>query len=258
MTASNSPTYNRAPSKELQRTLKEGFLKPILHVSTRTVDDCKLDVHLRVNDEVHVYCGHARLVKATLNKSGTIKLDADKSFRVQTPQKKLFRTWRQEESGLKEALSVFLENVDVRDSQKKEGLVQARWACIKGKPWTPFDRECAFPEWQGTSVPKVDQALRLLGDISKRSNRREKPWAEPRKPTGKQLDQIAVDESGRLVLVELKDANSADDKIYYAPLQLLRYVYEWHEALRWPSVRDQLNELINARKELALRLMCRF
>ena len=254
MTVSNTLSYDRAPSKELRRTLKEGFLTPILHLSKRSVSGCNLDVHLRANDEVHVYCGHAVLVTARLNKNGTIKLDANKSFRDQTPGAKLFRTWGREESGFEETLNLYFENVTVDDSKKKEGLVQARWACVNGSPWTPFDRECVLAgRDRETSVPEVNRALRLLRDISVRSNRGAKPWAEPDEPTGSELDQIAVDGNGSLVLIELKDANSTGlSSIFYAPLQLLRYVYEWHEALVRPSVQDELHELINARRELGL------
>ena len=63
-----------------------------------------------------------------------------------------------------------------------------------------------------------------------------------------EIDQIAVDPQGRLVIVELKDASAS--KVYYAPLQLLQYVWEWRSAL--DAVRDSLQRLLDARVALGL------
>ena len=76
-----------------------------------------------------------------------------------------------------------------------------------------------------------------------------KKWAQlPKDKVGAELDQLGVDESGRLVLLELKDADASG--VYYAPLQLLQYIWEWHLALSAPPagrIRDNFNGMISAR-----------
>ncbi|MCA9572813.1 MAG: hypothetical protein KC656_33475, partial [Myxococcales bacterium] len=55
-------------------------------------------------------------------------------------------------------------------------------------------------------------------------------WKRPASPKGaNELDQLAIDDRGRLVLVELKDARASE--VVTAPLQALRYAWEWHAAL---------------------------
>ena len=73
-------------------------------------------------------------------------------------------------------------------------------------------------------------------------------WAKPSKG-GKELDQLAVDPAGRLVLIELKDGSKRSE-VYYAPFQLLQYVWEWHAALG--AVWSDLQKLIGARVALGL------
>ena len=79
-------------------------------------------------------------------------------------------------------------------------------------------------------------------------------WAEPKEQsTERQIDQLGIDKDGNLVLVELKDGNSGNSaSIFYAPLQLLGYVYEWHSAFCNERTRAQMNDLIRARQILGL------
>ena len=78
-----------------------------------------------------------------------------------------------------------------------------------------------------------------------------KRWAMPPKPTTRhELDQLAVDSSGNLVLVEIKDASASAEKVSYAPFQLLKNVWEWHRALN--TVRSSVQELLDARMGLGL------
>lgn len=68
--------------------------------------------------------------------------------------------------------------------------------------------------------------------------------------TAVKLDQLAVDQEGRLVLIELKSGKTQD---YYAPFQLLQYVWEWHGALqRSPNLLEDVSGLLNARVEACL------
>ena len=54
------------------------------------------------------------------------------------------------------------------------------------------------------------------------------------------------------MLVELKDAERSNGSSYYAPFQLLRYVWEWHCAL--DSAYEELNKMIETRKKLNFML----
>ena len=77
-------------------------------------------------------------------------------------------------------------------------------------------------------------------------------WEKP-SPLKKhnELDQLAVDPQGRLVLIELKDGSSSSlASVFYAPFQLLQCVWEWCAALG--AVRTDLQRLIKARVELGL------
>lgn len=87
-------------------------------------------------------------------------------------------------------------------------------------------------------------ALALLTDLSRRNG-----WTAP-VATGAEIDQLAVDREGRLMLLELKDASKGTAEVYYAPFQLLQYVWEWHAILE--EVRRDLQALITARVAVGL------
>ena len=249
------PSYDRAPSLELRQALTEGIVAPVVNCSKRSIAGCYLDVHFRVDDEVHIYCGHANLMQIKLKRDRTITVNADPYFRDQACAKELFRPWTGEETDFEEALELYLDKVTVHGSQTRhEGLLQAQWSRVENDPWTPFDRECVLVG-MGDEIdpPEVGKALEVLENIRVRSNRGGKPWAEPKRPTGRELDQIAVDQDGNLVLIELKDANSGGlASVFYSPLQLLGHVHQWHKALTWEPIRKSLNDLIDARKNLGL------
>ena len=77
----------------------------------------------------------------------------------------------------------------------------------------------------------------------------DKRWKEL-KSGARKVDQLAIDPEGRLVLIELKDAETNDDRLYYVPFQLLHYLWEWHGALE--AVQSDLQELIKARATFGL------
>ena len=253
-----TPAYDRAPSRELQEHLSPGgFLAPLLALSKRKVARCRLDVHLRRCDKVIVYCGLTKLVDVCL-KNGMADVTAQRTYTTQPCVGDLFREWNTRESGFEETLSDYLDNVVVAEAQTgREGSIQARWSRIT-EPWIPFDRDAVLAYDSETEKAKamefkeVEEAYVQLGAIV--SSRRKLPsrkdhWAKlPQKKKSNELDQIAVDPQGRLVIVELKDASASD--IYYAPLQLLQYAWEWHNALG--TVRGSLQSLIDARVALGL------
>ena len=252
------PAYDRAPSPEMQALLSTGgFLAPLLALSKRKVARCHLDVHLRPDDKAIVYCGLTKLVDISL-KNGMINVTAESTYTTQSCAGDLFREWNTRESGFEETLSNYLDNVVVAEAQTgREGGIQARWSRVT-EPWIPFDRDAVLAYESETEKAKVmeckevDEAYMQLGAIvaSKRKlPSRKDHWAMlPQRKKSNEIDQIAVDPQGRLVIVELKDASASD--VYYAPFQLLQYVLEWHNALG--AVQGSLQRLLDARVALGL------
>lgn len=242
--------YARAPSPALVTLLQPGgFLAPLL--APRRAAGLPLDIHLRERDHVHLYCGLTRLVDASLS-GGRVELKADPAYTAQPCAAGLFRAWSTTELGLASAIESYLAGVQVRPAYTRaEGAVQASWSAVVD-PWVPFDREAVLgyadtaAQTAGRLAPAVAAARAELEPI-----REEGRWAPL--PAGKvsaELDQLAVDPSGKLVLVELKDAAASAASVYYAPLQLLQYVHEWAAAL--PRVQHQLALLLQRRRELGL------
>ena len=261
MKASLAPSYPRAPSTLMKKFLSgDGFLSALCHLGKRTVQGCSLDVHLRIGDEVSVYCGLTKLVTIKLKRTKLIGVSAAETYTKQECAQGLFRDWNSEETDFEGALHRYLDNVKVAKRwTSKEGLVQANWSRVTA-PWIPFDREAVLRYGTGDNAAvqrqfsDVESARLLLKSIAlARPGRSEEPWSEP-SDSGTELDQLAVDGDGNLVILEIKyagrDAKPKD--LYYAPLQLLQYVHEWRQALGWLSVWSDLKRLIKARSELGI------
>ena len=237
----------------------------------------ELDVHLGRQDEVLLYCGLTRLVKCGSSPYGKVWVKSHKTYAMQTCAGLLIRKdrrkkvdrgdyfldeWSIGEPGFAQALEVFLSGVQVAQRHLKEGAIQARWAQARER-WTAFDKEAAL-EYPTTEErtrqlaeafdPSVDEAREELCALAESRpslpNSRGR-WAMPPKPkTRLELDQLAVDSFGNLVLVEIKDASASPESIFYAPFQLLQNVWEWHCALN--TVRSSVQELLDARMGLGL------
>ena len=254
--AQSAPRYERAPSDDLLALLSPGgFLRPLLELGKREVAGLPLDVHLRPKDEVHVYCGLTRVLRAKRASGASAKVWAHATYRKQPCAKPLFRSWSGDgRAEFEAALAAYVEGVQVNSRHTQgEGRVQCLWSRITD-PWFPFDRESVLAESpEGESFEQVDSARAELEAIVKSrsgSDRRRDRWQDV--PSfGEEADQLAVDPEGHLVLIELKHASAkAGAKAYYAPFQLLHYVWQWHEALE--AIREDLQELISARVALGL------
>lgn len=251
-----TPTYDRSPSEQLRELLSpEEFLAPLLDLPNRRVANCELDVHFRSRDEVHVYCGLTKLITVRLSRYGTVEVSMHNTYSKQPCAVALCRQWKSNEAGFKDALDIYLNKVEVDSRQiRTEGIVQSMWSRVT-EPWIPFDRE-AMLSYESTldrdesrKFVQVDEARAELADETQRDSLR---WARLPERLGGKIDQIAVDSDGNLVLVELKPAS--ESSVYYAPLQLLQYVWEWHSALG--AVRNSLQELLNTRVALGLTPDC--
>ena len=240
MTTEKYARYERAPSEELKNLLRPGrFLAPLLIRGSHN----NLDLHFRPGDKVQIYRGLTSLLELRLNKrNNQVTLTAHKTYTEQECSGALFTTWEIDKHGFEKALDEYLNNVKVDERWTKgEGDVQTRWAQVaeyqhhlwKFHPWTPFDREVTLDY---SSAPDQERKMDTR-DINTRG----------------EIDQLAVDPKGNLVLLELKDCGSKDSKsIYDAPHQILKYIKEWHYAFGGSEIRNQIQKLIDARKELGL------
>lgn len=272
----SSRSYDRAPSPQLRQLLAPGgYLAPLR--AERTLGGIDLEVHLRRLDEVHVYCGLTRLVTSGPGTGGKVWVKTHKTYATQSCARLLIRPgramkvdggnyhrdeWAVGEPGFAQALDVFLGGVRVDERQRKEGAIQATWAQIRN-PWVAFDKEAVlgYPsEKERTRQlleafdPAVDEArehLCALAEARRLLPSRRDHWAmPPLQKTRLELDQLAVDSTGKLVLLEIKEASAAAQTVYYAPFQLLQNVWEWHRALN--TVRSSVQELLDARTGLGL------
>ena len=251
MTAS-SPIYKRAPSQELVSLMMEGgFLRPLVEVSKRQVSGHYHDVHFRSNEEVHVYRGLTRLLTVRRMSDGTVNLTAHSTYKTQPCAQDFLRDWRLDETGLDEGLDHYLREIDVDPRWTAgEGQIQERWSRVI-TPWMPFDREAVLegPHRKGRDFARVQEAIDDLTRLCTAETESAKRWARPW-ATGAELDQLAVDEKGRLVLIELKDARKRSADLYYSPLQLLQYIWEWDCTLG--TVRNDLQAIIDRRVAVGL------
>ena len=230
------------------------FLALLVDLHGRKCGGTELDVHFRAEDEVQVYCGLSTIlaVRRLRRPSGYLSVRAHETYTKQRRARstRILRRWRIGAGGFSEAVDAYVAAVKVNPSfTVGEGAVQSRWSRVV-EPWIPFDREAvlayesAEARQEVTAFPEV-QAARKAIETEAGQNGWRKLEGGPRK-----VDQLALDSEGRLVLLELKEASANDDKVYYAPLQLLQYVWQWHGALE--VVRADLQRLIDARVAVGL------
>jgi len=241
--------YARAPSSAFQRLLAPGgLLAPLLE--TRGVGELRLDVHLREDDHLNVYCGGTCIVDANLSRR-KVHVKADLAYGRQACAAALFRTWALDEPGFANALDHYYSNVVVGPRWiKGEGAIQVDWAAVRD-PWVPFDREATLGYGTAEHPFRRKAEAILEAAMAEVETRHTKAWTRPKMRTGEGLDQLGVDADGRLVLIELKDATAKLRRsVYDAPLQLLRYVLHWVHA--YDEVRAGLDAVREARIALGL------
>lgn len=248
-------TYPRAPSQELLKALMPGeSLAPLIDLNGREFNGTELDVHFRVEDEIQVYCGLTTILTVQRFKrpAGHLSVRAYRTYERQPSANAtgIFRRWGDAERGFGQAMEAYLKGVNVnRRFVEGEGAVQSRWSRVT-EPWVPFDREAVLryrsteQREEAKQFPEVEAAFESI-----QAKARHGRWKEL-KPRARKVDQLAIDPTGRLVLIELKDSSANDDRLYYAPFQLLQYVWEWHNVLE--AVRGDLQNLIDARVAVGL------
>ncbi len=248
--------YDRTPSEELLALLAPGKLLAALTDKDLQVKNLNtpVDVHFRANDWVHVYCGLTRVVDMHLdkNKKGKLRVTAHQTYRNQDCSRHFLQDWDPKDLSFMKEMRRYLERVCVHDRHVKgEGRVQLMWSRVTSDHWVPFDREIRLENQERSQCSELRSAFMELKNLwRKHSRERGKGrWKEPKK-TAVKLDQLAVDQEGRLVLIELKAGRTQD---YYAPFQLLQYVWEWHRAFQTsPNLLQDVKRLLDARVRAGL------
>ncbi len=246
------PRYLRAPSPALHAHLgPQGLLAPLLR--PRTLGRLRLDVHLREGNRVHAYYAQARIINAHLT-TGRVHLDADPAYHVAQGATPLFSAWDPSDRTFESALDEYLNRVPAHIETHPEGHVQAAWSGVVD-PWVAVDREAVI----GYADGRAEEDARRSDAVSAARDEvaavgakyRPKAWAKlPAYDRCAELDQLAIDPEGRLVLIELKYGRASPDKVYYAPLQLLQYAHEWRRA--FAQVRADVETVRESRGALGL------
>ena len=226
-----------------------------------------MDVHFRHRNKVDFYFGLTTLATLQwLASKSILRVRAHSTHRRKYGEtyggecaEDLFRDWSPNDE-FRERLQNYLRDVEVDEHHiEKEGRVQLSWSGGQSEiePWITFDREArleyetkAYRE-ETKKFPEVDSAYEQLLD---RHQRGKDGLSKSPEMTAEKLDRLAIDHDGNLVLAELKSLNSGDrSQIYYAPFQLLQYIWEWYSALgNWPNLWDQVQELLDSRVNLQL------
>ena len=246
-----SPVYNRAPSEGLRTLLSPGgFLEPIVQLAKHKVSGHHHDIHFRRNDEIFVYRGHSAVLRIRWYKrAGGLNVTADDKYKRTPSPKRIFGWWSLNENGFEEALSDYLSKVDVTGSLTLgEGDIQWKWFQVT-QPWTPFDREAVLSYGNYAKGEERENARKFDQVAQARTELEKCGWTNLPMP-GREIDQLAVDSKGQLVLLELKDGSKSGAEVYCSPFQLLQYIWEWHTALK--VVRNDLHAVIDARVAVQL------
>ena len=163
----STPSYDRAPSDEMKALLSpKGFLAPLVGLTSRRVNGLELDVHLRVNDEVQIYCGLTRVLNVRRNRNGTVSVSAHQTYSRQDSAKAILRRWHTDEvDEFRRALDAYLDSVNVsKRHTATEGAVQSMWSRVT-YPWIPFDREAvlSYSAEEGSRKAREFKQVELAG-----------------------------------------------------------------------------------------------
>jgi len=252
--------YDRCPGRELLKLFEEGNILSCLKDElkpTKQQDLSVFDVQFRENDCVAIYCGTTNLVWMQL-KYNALRVSANETYMSQECAAKLRGIWEIEKNKLldfKEALNNYLDNVQVEPKHwRKEGRIQVLWEQRCGRnydanvPWMIIDREAVIgydsdSEKNAVSIDVVDSIIEKVNS---------KNWAKLKFKRPNELDLLGISKNGeKLILLEVKDATTTSNNIYYAPMQLLYYVLEWQNALNSNEglgILKDINKLIEAKK----------
>ncbi len=196
---------------------------------------------LRERREAMLYLGGSRVL--VLRPAGDgLRVEVSRSYRELPGAGALDGRWPREDPALPDALDALLATA--RPDITSESRVQALWHDAD-TPWQVFDQEARFGYPSRTAR---SEALDLPGVTAAEHAIRRVVAADPAtwkalppRPSSNSRDQLAIDDQGRLVIVELKVA-TAGSGLFYGPLQLVRYLHE--DAANLPALRPSLARLL--------------
>lgn len=254
--------FHRVPSEALRDLFKpEGVLSPLLCFKKNwNGRDVKLDVQFRRGNKVDFYFGLTTLTTLKwLARKRMLRVLAYKTHRLKYRERhgekgveELFREWVPGNE-FRKKLQTYLRDVEVDGRHiLKEGSVQLKWSggVSDSEPWITFDREARLEYESRAYREEIKQFGGVEGarDDLKDSRREEYGLTVDPPTNAEKLDRLSVDSDGNLVLTELKSNEGKREEIYYAPFQLLQYVWEWYSALKnWPNLLEDVQALLDSR-----------
>ena len=128
---------------------------------------------------------------------------------------------RRDMSRIRARVEAALDAVPV--GRKGEGFLQAAIAKAEDKSFSPVDREIMF-SW-ATRAIKTDGKERLRQPLTVAQERlaAAHAWAKGRPVPGDKIDALAIDDRGRLLVIEVKPG-TASGTVVWTPMQVAVYV----------------------------------
>lgn len=265
--------YERALDEHAESALRRdqpfGFL--VNDVPVATDDPAALDIHLREGNKLMYYRGTTRLLTVRItSRKGVfrVRASADKAYgrypKCRREYAGLMKEWLADDApAMRSAFLAYLPKaISAAGKQyygnKKEGYWQNQ-LCVRfgrnwqpGDPWLIIDRECVLG-FDSTKEKDAfyDKARRGYQKI--RDTLQKVPNSKWGKPTGKafgdELDMLALDTAGRLVVIELKHGANGSG-IYWGPLQSGFYHEAFSTALA--KVEGDIKKLVQQKIGLGL------
>ncbi|MEI6514585.1 MAG: hypothetical protein WCO77_01295 [bacterium] len=237
--------YDRALNPDVESLLSKGGLFNFLITDTPGLspdDAYALDIQVREGNVLMYYHGTTRLLTLhfrwkSLKSQMTIKAHASSAYGEYAEccqqYQALMKEWSISDiSNFKDAWQAYLKSAMVAANDRyygnhREGFWQNRLCVEFGRNWTPssdwlvIDRECvigfkrsadkkAHYEKANSKAQEIKLALQNSDKVK---------WGTPdNKGFGDEVDMLAIDKSGSLVVIELKHGVNAKG-IYWGPLQ---------------------------------------
>lgn len=265
--------YARKLAKRVEESmLPSGALRFLIDVALENRDDpYALDIQLREGNELMYYHGTTCLLTIRIsNRNSTLDITATaheaygQHAECRAEYAALMKTWRITESAtLEQAVRFYLPKaIRAADARyydnKKEGYWQNR-LCVRFGPrwrcddeWLILDRECVLGfDTSGEKTDFYAQAREKFAAFRRQLQDEDSTtWGQiTDKGFGDELDLLAIDPAGRLVVLELKHGSNAAG-IYWGPLQTYFYGDAFTSVLG--EIRDDLLNLAHQKIRLGL------
>ncbi len=266
-----SARYARAMDECVLRSLLQDGPYRFLISDVSVGDPDALDVHLRENNTIMYYHGTTRVLTVQFragNGSVKAKASADPAYArysgCQQEYHRLMTQWVSEDAdAFRSAFLEYLPKAITSSNARyyrnqQEGYWQNRLCIRYGKQWSPadewliIDRECVVGFDDGSEKARFyENASRAYQGVRDRLQREDAVmWGKPAGKTfGDELDMLAINQAGDLVVIELKHGKNSRG-IYWGPLQVGLY----HDAFATTTgaISDGIRKLVAQKIALGL------